>query len=352
MQHLISGIQQVGIGIPDAEAYFTWFRKTFGFDVKIFDDEAKASLMTRYTGGDVHARRAILAMNMNGGGGAEIWQFTSRKTVYPEQPVKIGNLGINAVRIKCNNIKEAHQQLKSKVKCSDLYTAPDGNHTFWITDDFGNKFKLMKGTSFFKKKDYMMGGVSGAIIGVSDMEKSIKFYSQGLGVSHVVYDKSGTFSDLGPEYDNKHFRRVLLKFSNTFTAPFSRLLGNINIELIQSLDGTPQPRIFENRFWGDGGFIHLCFDVNNMDALKKRMHDFGNEFTVDSADTFDMGESGGRFSYVEDPDGTLIEMVETHKVPILKKIGWYLDLKKRGQHKPLPNWMISAMGMNRVKDDK
>jgi hypothetical protein len=45
-------------------------------------------------------------------------------------------------------------------------------------------------------------------------------------------------------------------------------------------------------------------------------------------------------------------MVETHKVPILKKLGWYLDLKKRGQHKPLPNWMISAKGLNRVKDNK
>jgi hypothetical protein len=73
-------------------------------------------------------------------------------------------------------------------------------------------------------------------------------------------------------------------------------------------------------------------------------------FTVDSADTFDMGESGGRFSYAEDPDGTLIEMVETHKVPIMKKLGWYLNLKKRGQTKPLPNWLVSLMGLNKVTD--
>ena len=43
MQQLISGIQQVGIGIPDAEHYFTWFRRTFGFDIKIFDDESPAT---------------------------------------------------------------------------------------------------------------------------------------------------------------------------------------------------------------------------------------------------------------------------------------------------------------------
>ena len=51
---LISGIQQVGIGCADAAETFTWLRKAFGLDVKIFDDEAKAELMTRYTGGEVH----------------------------------------------------------------------------------------------------------------------------------------------------------------------------------------------------------------------------------------------------------------------------------------------------------
>jgi dehydrogenase/reductase SDR family protein 7B len=114
MQQLISGIQQVGIGIPDAGQYFTWFRRTFGFDVKIFDDEAQATLMTRYTGGEVHARRAILAMNMNGGGGAEIWQFTSRPTNYPTTPVHFGDYGINAVKIKCNNVEQAYSELQKQ----------------------------------------------------------------------------------------------------------------------------------------------------------------------------------------------------------------------------------------------
>ena len=69
---LISGIQQIGIGCVDATKTFTWLRKAFGLNVKIFDDEARAVLMRAYTGGDVHDRRAILAMNMNGGGGAEM----------------------------------------------------------------------------------------------------------------------------------------------------------------------------------------------------------------------------------------------------------------------------------------
>ena len=76
----------------------------------------------------------------------------------------------------------------------------------------------------------------------------------------------------------------------------------------------------------------------------------GFPFTVDSSNSFDMGEASGRFSYIEDPDGTLIEFVETHKVPVMKKFGWYLNLKNRKPEKDLPKWMIKTMGLNKIKD--
>ena len=63
-----------------------------------------------------------------------------------------------------------------------------------------------------------------------------------------------------------------------------------------------------------------------------------------------MGEAAGHFSYIADPDGTLIEFVETHKIPIMKKMGWYLNLKNRNPEKSLPTWMIKALRFNRVKD--
>jgi hypothetical protein len=121
------------------------------------------------------------------------------------------------------------------------------------------------------------------------------------------------------------------------------------LELIARKDGRGMP-IFKDRFWGDLGYIHLCFDVTNMEALQKELEAGGFKFTVDSASSFDMGEAAGRFTYIEDPDGTWIEFVETHKVPIMKKLGWYLNLKNRKPHKPLPRFMLRAMSLNRKKD--
>jgi len=94
--------------------------------------------------------------------------------------------------------------------------------------------------------------------------------------------------------------------------------------------------------------------MRGIDELKKFCGKKGFPFTVDSKEShagnsFDMGEAAGHFSYIEDPDGTLIEFVETHKVPILKKLGLYLDLKKRDPHKALPDWMVKTLKFSRVK---
>ena len=87
-----------------------------------------------------------------------------------------------------------------------------------------------------------------------------------------------------------------------------------------------------------------------MQALKKHCAEKGHPFTVESNPDFDMGDAAGQFAYNEDPDGTLIEFVETHKIPIAKKMNWYLDLDKRSPSAALPDWMLKALRFNRVKD--
>ena len=129
---------------------------------------------------------------------------------------------------------------------------------------------------------------------------------------------------------------------------FSQLLGSVQIELVEAKDRKPE-KIFANRYWGDCGFIHLCFDVLHMDELKIISQMAGYPFTVDSNNSFSMGQSAGRFCYVEDDDGTLIELVETHRVPVFKKLGLYFDLKKRKHNKALPNWMINLLALNKIR---
>jgi hypothetical protein len=62
-----------------------------------------------------------------------------------------------------------------------------------------------------------------------------------------------------------------------------------------------------------------------------------------------MGEAAGYFAYIQDPDEILIEFVEAHKMPVSKKLGWYMNLKKRNSYRSLPVWILKALRFNRVK---
>ena len=352
MEPFICGIQQMGIGVPNVQTIWTWYRTMFGVGVRIFEEAAEAPLMTQYTGGIVQSRTATLALSMDGGGGFEIWQYTSRNTEKPAFEVKMGDLGLYSCKIKSRNVPQtyAYMQAKRADLVSEVAAAPDGSLSFFVKDPNGNLFQVVEGQGWFgdTRHPSRCGGVAGSIIGVSNMDASIKLYRDILGYETIAYDETGSSEDFY-KLSNGTFRRVKLIHKEAKKGPFAKLLGPSTIELVQSMDRADMRRIFENRFWGDWGFIHLCFDVQGMDALKIKCQEAGSSFTVDSANTFDMGEAGGRFSYIEDPDGAWIEFVETHKVPVIKKIGWYLNLKHRKPGKFLPNWMLKAMGFNRVK---
>ena len=355
MEKIICGIQQMGIGVPDVQEIWKWYRKFFGVDVRVFEEAAEAPLMINYTGGIVQSRTASLALSMEGGGGFEIWQYTSRNTEKAKFDIQLGDYGLYSCRIKSRDVEASYKFYKENNAniIGELSKAPNGEFTFFVKDPNGNIFNIVQGTGWFKdtKHPSHCGAVAGSMIGVSDIDKSIALYQDILGYETIEYDETGTFEDLKhlPEGDGK-FRRVLLSHKELRKGPFAKLLGPTKIELIQSIDRVDCRKMFENRFWGDWGFIHLCFDIQGMDILQKECEEKGYSFTVDSSNTFDMGEAGGRFSYIEDADGTLIEFVETHKVPVMKKIGWYIHLKKRKPGKHLPNWMLHAMGMNKVKD--
>lgn len=354
MEKVISGIQQMGIGVPDVQEIWKWYRTFFGVDVRIFEEAADAPLMTRYTGGAVHSRTATLALSMEGGGGFEIWQFTSRNTERPSFEIQMGDYGLYICRIKSRDVEASYEYMKNNGAkiLGGLQKTPHGESHFFVQDPNDNIFNVVLEETTFKKTKFpaKTGGVAGAMIGVSDIDKSMKLYAGILGYSKVEYDETGVF-DCFAELPggNKKVRRVLLSHPEQRRGPFAPLLGPSKIELIQAIERDDCKRIFENRYWGDWGFIHLCYDIRGMEALKKECEAAGFPFTVDSGDTFDMGEAGGRFSYIEDPDGAWIEFVETHKVPIMKKLGWYLNLKNRDPKKSLPKWMLKAMGMNRVK---
>ncbi len=314
-------------------------------NVPVFDEIADAPLMIDYTGNKVQKRHAILALNKNGGGGIEFWQFKSRESLPPKNKLRPGDPGIFMLKMKVSNIHDAYDKI-SQTNAVIQYAITENvmdKKSFAFQDPFGNYVQLIESENWYKSKNISkQGGVYGVSIGVSNIEKSILFYSEILNFDVIGEIKQGSFDDLDKMSDGKFkYRRVILKHKKERTGPFAKLLGNNEIELIE-VNGRETTPIFQDRYWGDQGFIHLCFDVQGMDHFKNFCELKRFEFTVDSSDSFDMGKAAGRFAYTEDPDGTLIEFVETHKIPILPKIGWYYKISK-DHSKSLPDFLIFLM---------
>lgn len=353
----VNGIQQLGVGVENLEEAWKWYREYFSMDIRMFEDVATAELMLAHTDGQTRDRHAVLALNMQGGGGFEIWEHKGKKPEPCGFEIQVGDLGINIGKVKTENVQAVYNKFeKAGLNILTPVTKdPAGNDHFFMKDIYDNMWEIKNQRGVFRKKEKSLsGGILGTIIGTNNMNASLPIYQDMLKYDEVVYDKTGTFDDLkGLPGGDKKFRRVLLRHSDVKQGAFSPFFGQSVIELIQAIDYEPRD-IYEGRIWGDPGFIHICFDINGMDAFREKAKEIGYPFTVDSAkamESFDMGEAAGNFSYIQAPEGTLIEFVETHKIPIIKKIGWYIDLRKRGYH-PLPNWIMKLFRFMRVKDKK
>ena len=344
-KHLISGIQQIGLGTEDFRKSWNWIIDMFGADVRILEDDTVAERMLPYTGGRPQKRHACITVNLQGGGGYEVWQFSERKPQPCGFEIAVGDLGVLAAKVKCRDIPAFHRQISAKWKAvSPIGELPDGTPCFYVKDLYGNWFQLIERKDVYIEEHKL----TGAVIGVGDMEASVRFYGEVLGYDKVVSDSEGPFEADGfLPGGGLRCRRVLLARTEPFTGAFSPLMGESTLELVQALERSPK-KVYEGRFWGDPGFIQICFDITGMQALKAFCAEKGHPFTVDSCpdgEVFDMGDASGHFTYIEDPDGTLIEFVETYKVPVVKKLGWFIDMKKRDPRKGLPKFLFRMMGL-------
>lgn len=352
MYKRINGIQHIGVGVSDSEVSQKWYRRFFGLDVRIFDGVAPAPLMDVYTHNETITKRASMILNLQGGCAMEVvnpTSFTPRKVDFETQ---LGDIGIYITQVKARDVHAAYEHFRASDArlLSEVVQMPDGGDTFYVEDPNGLIFQVLKGNAFYTKNKHITGGPNGCVIGVTDIDQSLKLYADILGYDRVVYDETGIFEDFktlaGGE---KKFRRLRMTQSNQPGGGFAKVSADTYIELIQALDYTPR-KIWKGRIWGDVGFVHLGLDVRGMKALGEELDQKGFGFTCDTQDTLDMGGTTRvHCTYIDDPDGILIEMIEVYKIPIIEKLGIFLNVEKRDPLKPLPDFMLKALRFSRIK---
>ncbi|MBN1835492.1 MAG: VOC family protein [Spirochaetales bacterium] len=144
----------------------------------------------------------------------------------------------------------------------------------------------------------LVSGVHHASIVVSDMDRSLEFYRDTLGMKQEMefwYDADPAMMDLPDSKPKQHL--VLLS------------TGNAYLELIQYLEPAGRPN---DRRTCDQGAMHICFRVEDMQKVYELLKAKGTRF---HRAPDQIGENGAALAnhwyvYLRGPDDEVLELIQ------------------------------------------
>jgi catechol 2,3-dioxygenase-like lactoylglutathione lyase family enzyme len=142
-------------------------------------------------------------------------------------------------------------------------------------------------------------------VGVSDMEASLAFYAQ-LGFLDIAFDYTGELGGLQQVsgHDSTEARVVYLRSNNP------TVLGRSGVKLVQILN-RPQSPIPAGFAYGEPGICEVCLHVKGQTDFYQSLVDSGHtSLMAPDEQVLEPHQTHCGLSYVEDPDGAKIELIE------------------------------------------
>jgi catechol 2,3-dioxygenase-like lactoylglutathione lyase family enzyme len=145
----------------------------------------------------------------------------------------------------------------------------------------------------------MINAIHHVAISTGDMERSLKFYRDLLGLEVIM---EGGWESGSPESQ-------MAEKINALKAPAAKMAllktGNAMIEIFEY--SSPQPKSGDpNRPVCDHGITHICLDVTDLDAEYDRLKAAGMTFHCPPQ----MLGRSVKTTYGRDPDGNVVELQE------------------------------------------
>ena len=177
MSYTIHGIQHLGVGVPEHAPAWKWYRKFFGLDIPLFNDEAEAPLMTIYTEGDVISKRAAMVLNIKGGCAMEVVCPSTFKATHSKVKHQLGDLGILVGFIKTPDVKLAYNFFKNNEAnvISEIVKGPTGNETFYVKDLNDLIFQVIPALIFILIMPMLLVGLQAVQLGCQIWKKQCLF---------------------------------------------------------------------------------------------------------------------------------------------------------------------------------
>jgi lactoylglutathione lyase len=146
---------------------------------------------------------------------------------------------------------------------------------------------------------WSVAGVGHFGIQVADLERSIAFYEQLIGLELVArWTRDQEYIQDLVGYPGVVLHVAVFRLPKTDAC--LEVLEYKNVERSPVDPGTANP-----------GTAHLCLYVEDLDAVYNRLKDAGVEFVSEPKTPTILPNKGGRVVYLLDPDGIRLELLQT-----------------------------------------
>jgi len=311
---LITAFQHVGMGVRDTDRSYEFYRKLMGFRLKLSDMTSYMEEMTAIIGALVELR-ALMAANIRGGAVIELIEHVSTRPMEPPDPVQWGDYGYLELGLKVFNLDQLYLDLKSGgveflTPPRSVELSSGGRERYaYLRDPDGLLLQMVEEKG---GKKPAVGGVRHVAIGVKDMERAREFYRDVLGFTDVLHEFEGRLPEMDEITGGKEMEIAVLGHKPQGESLFAAVLDRAIVKLVH----TPEYKgkvIYEGRRWGDIGLMEMAFDVNDVADTTNQLISRGAEL-YHPPTLVDMGSGTmGSFSYIKDPEGNVVELVEVVK---------------------------------------
>jgi catechol 2,3-dioxygenase-like lactoylglutathione lyase family enzyme len=297
----------VAIGVNDLGSMTAFYRDLMGF-TEVFAEfgESEQEIMREVT----RSPRAVFyGATLQQKAGGVMLEFIRMVEPAPRPirlSVRYGDIGVAKITLSTADVPLVWAALKDRVDfCSRPKTTEIpglGEYQFvYCRDPEGNLVEIRSGGS---GSGEMFGGACSAGVAVSDLDRSVPFYRDFLGLNVVVADVHGSFSGQVDEVTGTagtHVRSCLLSAGGE---------GAGMLELFETLGPRGRSLPF-SALWGDFGHLQVAFNCDDVDRMAADLTAAGMDLLC-SPKMLDGGPDHpdpGVFVYARDPDGIPIEFV-------------------------------------------
>ena len=318
---MINTLQHVGVGVRNVDTTYAFYRRNFGYKVKLNDITTASEEMASVLG-SVETMRIMMAANIKGGGIIELVEHKSKPiTSLPEENL-YSHLGVLEIGYRVLDIEKvvADFETRGVEMITSIRDLDLGNGRRWryafLKDPDGLPLQLTEdikpGAPVPSKAE--VHGVSHVSIGVSDLKRSIPFYQSVLEFDRLVCEFEGLVPEINPATGDFLQRRMaILERSADPSGALAGLLPRGAVKLIEIPNGKGR-HLYDGRIWGDVGCMEFCLDVSDLMATVAAMTEKGIDLYLPPVE-MNMGTgSKGLVAYIRDPDGTTVEFVEVKSI--------------------------------------